>query len=174
MLRTLSEDRPEGLAQTQMMMTKLESSLVPDFKPVRERRRKARAKLSCFILVRPLEPEPEYFESIILTDNSCRDGIFFRTDNALYCERMRLLVTFPYSLHPGAINRDYIAEVVRREALGRGRYSVAVRILTAAKLSIPPASMLRSSNVWNALWQRTKTDTRTTRLSCAASVSRSG
>jgi len=67
----------------------------PDFEPVRERRRKARVKLSCFILVRPFEPDPEYFESIILTDDSCRDGLSFETDNALYCQRMRLLVTFP-------------------------------------------------------------------------------
>jgi hypothetical protein len=146
------------------MKTKLAPSFERDFEPVRERRRKARAKLSCFILVRPLEPEPEYFESIILTENSCRDGLSFQTDNALYCQRMRLLVTFPYSLHPSAINQDYIAEVVRRKALPDGRYSVAVRLLTTAKLSIPPTSKLRSSDIWNILWQRATADTNATKL----------
>src|ERR1700692_2269689 len=96
------------------MKTKLAPSFERDFEPVRERRRKARVKLSCFILVRPLEPTLEYFESVILTGNSSRDGLSFETDNALFCQRMRLLLTFPYSLYPGAINQDYIAEVVRR------------------------------------------------------------
>jgi hypothetical protein len=155
------------------MKTKSAPSIKPDFEPVRERRRKARVNLSCFILVRPLEPEPEYFESIILTDDSCRDGLSFETDNALYCQRMRLLVAFPYSLHPCAINQDYIAEVVRREVLPDGRYSVAVRFLTTAKLSIPPTSKLRSSNVWNALWQRSRANTNATKLDCADLVNRS-
>jgi len=155
------------------MKAKLAPSLERDYEPVGERRSKARAKLSCFILVRPLEPEPEYFESIILMEDSCRDGLSFQTDNALYWQRMRLLVTFPYSLHPSAINRDYIAEVVRRKALPDGRCSVAVRLLTTAKLSIPPTSKLRSSNVWNVLWQRARANTHATKLYCAAFVDRS-
>jgi len=152
------------------MKTKLAPSLERDFEPVRERRRKARAKLSCFILVRPLEPEPEYFESIILTENSSRDGLSFQTDNPLYCQRMRLLVTFPYSLQPTAINQDYIAEVVRREGLPDGRYCIAVRLLTTARLSIPPNSKLRSSNVWNALWRRASASTHAAKLDCATLV----
>src|SRR5271170_4850899 len=135
------------------MKTQLAPPVEPYFEPVRERRRKARVKLSCFILVRPLEPEPEYFESIILTNDSCRDGLSFETDNPVYFPRMRLLVTYPYSLHPCAINQDYIAEVVRRKVLPDGRHSVAIRFRTTAKLSMPPISKLRSSNVWNALWQ---------------------
>ena len=146
------------------MKIKPAPSIAPNSEPVRERRRKARVKLSCFILVRPIEPDPEYFESIVLTHNSCRDGLSFETDNALYCLRMRLLVTFPYSAYPAAINRDYIGEVVRRNILTDGRYSVAVRFLTTAKLSIPPTSKLRSSGVWNALWQRAKANTSATKL----------
>ena len=155
------------------MKTQLMPSIEPDLVPARERRRKARVKLSCFILVRPLEPTPEYFESIILTGNSCRDGLSFETDNALYCQRMRLLVTFPYSLHPCAINQDYIAEVVRRAVLSDGRYSVAVRFLTTAKLSIPPTSKLRSSNVWNALWQRARANTNSAKLDYVDLVNKS-
>src|ERR1700733_12005715 len=132
----------------------MKTKLAPSLEGVRERRRRARVKLSCFILVRPLEPEPEYFENIILADESSRNGLSFRTDNVLYCERMRLLVTYPYSLHPNAINQEYIAEVVRTKALADGRYRVAVRLLTTAKLSIPPSTKLRSSNLWNVLWQR--------------------
>jgi hypothetical protein len=141
------------------MKTKLAPSITAVLEPKRERRRKARVKLSCFILVRPYEPEPEYFENILLTDDSCRDGLSFKTDNPFYCQRMRLLVTYPYSLHPCAINQDYIAEVVRRKALPDGRYIVAVRLLITARLTVPPSSLLRSSNVWNALWQRERANT---------------
>ena len=154
------------------MKTKSAPTFERDFEPVRERRRKARAKLSCFILVRPLEPEPEYFESIILTENSSRDGLTFQTDNSLYCERMRLLVTYPYSLHPNAINQDYIAEVVRRKVLPDGRFRVAVRLLTSAKLSIPPITKLRSSNLWNSLWQRASANTHATKQDSAVLAER--
>jgi hypothetical protein len=155
------------------MKTKLAPSIELDFKPIRERRRRARVKLSCFILVRPLEPEPEYFENIILADESSRNGLSFRTDNVLYCERMRLLVTYPYSLHPNAINQEYIAEVVRTKALADGRYRVAVRLLTTAKLSIPPSTKLRSSNLWNVLWQRARVNGNATKLEYACSANRS-
>jgi hypothetical protein len=141
-------------APKQNMKIKRAPSVAPDTVPGRERRRKVRAKLSCFILVRAFEPTTEYFESVIMTADSSRDGLSFETDNTLCCKRMRLLITFPYSLHSCAINQDYIAEVVRREILPDGRYSIAVRFLTTAKLSIPPTSKRRPSNVWNALWQR--------------------
>jgi hypothetical protein len=154
------------------MKTKLAPSIEPDVKPVRERRRNARVKLSCFILVRPLEPGPEFFESIMLADNSSRQGLSFKTDDILYCQRMRLLVTYPYSLHPSAINQDYIAEVVRRVALPGGRYRIALRFLTTAKLSIPYTSKLRSIGIWNPLWHRARANTNTTKLDCGALVNR--
>jgi hypothetical protein len=136
------------------MKTKPAPSIDRIFKPGRDRRRTARIRLSCFILVRPFESEPEYFESLILTEDSCRNGLSFQTDNSLFCQRMRLLVTYPYSLHPCAINRDYIAEVVRTKVLTDGRYRVAIRLLTTARLSVPLTSKVHSSHVWNTLWQR--------------------
>jgi hypothetical protein len=171
-LRTLTQACRKVLHQLQVKI-KLAPTIEPVSECVRERRRKARIKLSCFVLVRPIEPEPEYFESIILTENSCRDGLSFRTDNPLYCQRMRLLITFPFSHHPCAINQDYIAEVVRKEALPDGRYNVAVRLLTTARLSIPPISKLRSNNVWNALWQRVRTNPNAAKPDCAGLVNRS-
>ena len=141
------------------MPIKTASSLATRPAKAGDRRRRSRVKLSCFILVRPLEPDPEYFESLILTSNSCRNGLSFETHDDFYRERMRLLITFPYSLAQGAINQDYISEVVRTNALPGDRCRVAVRFLTTAKLSLPPTTNLRSSNVWNALWQRAKAKT---------------
>ncbi len=133
---------------------------------VRERRRRSRVHLSCYILVRPLEPEPDYFESVILTTNSSRDGLSFETDSASYGQRMRLLVSYPYSLQAGAINRDYVGEVVRRDALPGGRYRVAVRFLTTAKLTTPRISNLSSSDVWNSLWQKARAHAKAAKLDC--------
>ncbi len=116
-----------------------------------ERRRNPRSKLPCFILIRPFESGPDYFESIILTDDSSRQGLAFGTDNPVYCERMRLLLTFPYLPCPGAINRDYIAEVTRRDILPEGQYNIAVRFLTTAKLTVPPPSALHATEIWSML-----------------------
>src|SRR5579863_1579732 len=144
-------DRPKSTMATKVVLPSASDSVT-----VRERRRRSRVHLSCYILVRPLEPEPDYFESVFLTTNSCRDGLSFETDCACYCQRMRLLISYPYSLQAGAINRDYIGEVVRRDPLPNGRYRVAVRFLTTAKLTTPRFSNLSSSEVWNSLWQKAK------------------
>jgi len=116
-----------------------------------ERRRSARSKLPCFILIRPFESGPDYFESIVLTANSSRQGLAFETDNPVYCERMRLLLTFPYLTQPGAINRDYVAEVTRRDILPEGQYHIAVRFLTTAKLTVPHPSALHATEIWAML-----------------------
>jgi hypothetical protein len=116
-----------------------------------ERRRNARSKLPCFILIRPFEPGPDYFESIVLTDDSSRQGLAFTTDNPVYCERMRLLMTFPYLPCHGAINRDYVAEVTRRDRLPEGQYGIAVRFLTTAKLTVPHPSALHATEIWSML-----------------------
>ena len=117
-----------------------------------ERRRSPRSKLPCFILIRPFESGPDYFESLVLTDDSSRQGLAFTTDNPVYCERLRLLLTFPYLPCAGAINRDYVAEVTRRDILPEGQYSISVRFLTTAKLTVPaPASALHATEIWSML-----------------------
>jgi hypothetical protein len=42
---------------------------------------------------------------------------------------MRLFVTMPYSRDPAAINREYLAEVVRLELLPNGLTSVGIKLL---------------------------------------------
>jgi hypothetical protein len=142
------------------MEIKAAPSFAQDSGPGRELCSQARVTFSCFILVRPLEPVLAYFESVILTANSSRDGVYFETDNGVYFQRMRLVVPFPYSPYPSAINRNYIAEVVRRDAVSGRSHGIAVRFRTTAKLSSPPGSKLRPSDVRNAVWQKTRADGR--------------
>jgi hypothetical protein len=42
---------------------------------------------------------------------------------------MRLFVTMPYSKDPSAINREYLAEVVRLDALPNGLNGVGIKLL---------------------------------------------
>jgi len=73
---------------------------------------------------------------VLDTVNSCRSGCYFATDSACYKKHMRIFVTFPYSVVLGAINRDYIGEVVRVDDLPDGRVGVAVNFLTTIGLTI--------------------------------------
>jgi len=42
---------------------------------------------------------------------------------------MRLFVTMPYSKDPASMNREYLAEVVRRDVLSTGMFGVGFKIL---------------------------------------------
>lgn len=100
-----------------------------DEPPKKDRRRRGRARLDTLVRLRPSEPISDHFDEIICTQNVSRDGIYFATTNRLYKEGMRLFVTFPYSAHTGAINRDYIGEVRRIDQLDNGNRGVAVHLI---------------------------------------------
>jgi len=42
---------------------------------------------------------------------------------------MRLFVTMPYSNDPVSMNREYLAEVVRRDPLPTGMFGIGIKIL---------------------------------------------
>jgi hypothetical protein len=100
-----------------------------------EQRRWPRAKLSCLVHARPSQPMDDEFNEVLPTVNSCRSGCYFATHTARYKQHMRLFVTFPYSAAFGAINRDYVGEVVRVDGLPDGRTGVAVKLLTTIGLT---------------------------------------
>ena len=108
--------------------------MLPSLEP--EQRHWPRVKLPCLVRARPSQPMIEEFDEILPTVNSCRSGCYFTTDNARYKKHLRLFVTVPYSTALGAINRDYIGEVVRIDARPDGRLGVAVNLLTTIGLSM--------------------------------------
>ena len=99
-------------------------SLIPDS----ERRRKGRAKLAQPIRVRPSEPGGHNFDEVLVSINVCRDGVYFPTEQETYYKGMRVFITFPYNEGPGAINLEYIGEVVRIDELSHGRKGIAVHL----------------------------------------------
>jgi hypothetical protein len=102
--------------------------------PEQERRERGRLKRRCLIRVRPSVPGPNDFEEVLETTNVSRKGIYFVSGNSFYRKSMRLFITCPYSDEFGAINREYLAEVVRTTQLPKGKYGVAAHLLSPIHL----------------------------------------
>lgn len=94
-----------------------------------ERRLSHRCKLTQNIRVRPSDPEVEHFEEIRGTTSLSRSGVYFKGEVKSYQLSMRLFVTMPFSEKPNAINREYLAEVVRLDKLDSGLIGVGIKLL---------------------------------------------
>ncbi len=79
--------------------------------------------------IRPSDPEKDHFEDLRGSVSVSRSGVFFQTSESGYAVGMRLFVTMPYSQDPASMAREYLAEVVRMEALPNGMFGVGFKIL---------------------------------------------
>src|SRR6202049_227444 len=82
-----------------------------------ERRSTRRCKIPQVMRIRPSDPEQKYFDDLRGTVSVSRSGIYFHTTELGYEVGQRLFVSMPYSGDPSAIGREYLAEVVRKDAL---------------------------------------------------------
>ncbi len=115
---------------TQDVMTKTTNNpAIPQKMTQPERRGSRRCKINQLMRIRPSDPEKEHFEDLRGTTSVSRTGVAFHSSEAGYEIGMRLFVTMPYSRDPSAINREYLAEVVRLEALPNGLNSVGIKLL---------------------------------------------
>jgi hypothetical protein len=94
-----------------------------------ERRGTRRCKITQLMRIRPSDPEKDHFEDMRGTLSVSRSGVFFQTSEPGYEIGMRLFVTLPYSQDPMSLNREYLAEVVRRDSLPTGMFGVGLKIL---------------------------------------------
>jgi hypothetical protein len=94
-----------------------------------ERRSSRRCKFTQLMRIRPSDPNKEAFEDLRSTVSVSRTGIYFRTTGGGYEVGMRLFVTMPYSPDPGGTSREYLAEVVRKDALPNGMNGIGIKIL---------------------------------------------
>ena len=79
--------------------------------------------------IRPSDPNKGAFEDMRGTVSVSRSGVYFQSNETGYEVGMRLFVTMPYSRDPAAMNREYLAEVVRREVLPTGMLGIGFKIL---------------------------------------------
>ena len=94
-----------------------------------ERRGSRRCKITQLMRIRPSDPNLEHFEDMRGTASVSRSGVYFQSSEVGYEVGMRLFVTMPYSHDPASMNREYLAEVVRRDILPTGMYGIGFKIL---------------------------------------------
>jgi hypothetical protein len=113
---------------SQDLMSKVPQNAAP---PVRqaERRANRRCKITQFMRIRPSDPEREPFEDLRGSISVSRNGVFFQTSEKGYEVGMRLFVTMPYSRQPASMAHEYLAEVVRKDALPNGMTGIGFKIL---------------------------------------------
>jgi len=79
--------------------------------------------------IRPSDPNKDHFEDLRGSVSVSRSGIFFHSSEPGYAVGMRLFVTMPFSQDPASMAREYLAEVVRMEALPNGMFGVGFKVL---------------------------------------------
>jgi hypothetical protein len=89
-----------------------------------ERRNSRRFKITQVMRIRPSDPEKKYFDDLRGSVSVSRSGIYFHTTELGYEVGARLFVTIPYSGDPCVIGREYLAEVVRKDALPNGMFGI--------------------------------------------------
>jgi hypothetical protein len=94
-----------------------------------ERRGSRRCKITQLMRIRPSDPEKDHFDDMRGTLSVSRSGVYFQTSEPGYEIGMRLFLTLPYSQAPMSLNREYLAEVVRRNPLSTGMFGIGLKIL---------------------------------------------
>ena len=94
-----------------------------------ERRNSRRCKITQLMRIRPSDPGRDPFDDIRGTLSVSRSGVYFQSSVTTYEVGMRLFVTMPYSQDPASMNREYLAEVVRRDVLPTGMFGIGFKIL---------------------------------------------
>jgi hypothetical protein len=102
-----------------------------------ERRGSRRCKITQLMRIRPSDPEKEHFEDLRGTLSVSRSGVYFQSSEPGYEIGMRLFVTLPYSQDPMSMNREYLAEVVRRDPLSTGMFGIGLKILMEMGMQQP-------------------------------------
>ncbi|MGB7280687.1 MAG: PilZ domain-containing protein [Candidatus Acidiferrum sp.] len=110
-----------------------------------ERRGSRRCKITQLMRIRPSDPEKEHFDDMRGTLSVSRSGVYFQTSEPSYEIGMRLFVTLPYSQDPMSLNREYLAEVVRRDPLPTGMFGVGLKILMEMGMQQAPTSVFWTS-----------------------------
>ena len=116
--------------QQDLLMKKLTTDgLTKQPASTKERRGNRRCKITQLMRIRPSDPNLDHFEDLRGSASVSRSGVYFKSSEPGYEVGMRLFVTMPYSQDPASINREYLAEVVRRDVLPTGMFGIGFKIL---------------------------------------------
>jgi CheY-like chemotaxis protein len=93
-----------------------------------ERRAKRRALISAPVRVRSIDLTTNSLDDITTTMNVSRIGILLASKNPAYYRSMDVMVTFPHSNSPSAMQAEQPGRVVRISEMPDGRRSVAIAL----------------------------------------------
>jgi len=110
-------------------MSKLPQSPVSARRGKSERRSSRRCKFTQLMRIRPSDPQRQHFDDMRGTLSVSRTGVYFHTTETGYEIGMRLFLVMPYSQDPGSTNREYLAEVVRKDPMPNGMTGIGVKLL---------------------------------------------
>lgn len=115
------------MADTTEVLGPSETSAEPDRteRPVTERRRRLRTKISAPVRVRMNMGTAQ--AEVCTTVDASRDGLLFTTAFAGYRAGMDLAVTFPYSGTAGGVQHERTAVVARVFEMPEGRFGIGIR-----------------------------------------------
>ena len=94
-----------------------------------EKRSSRRAKVARKLRIRPSDPDIEHFDELLASTNVSKEGIYFVTQLPNYSEGMRLFVTYPFTFENDPMKTEFLAEVVRIQELGGGKFGVAIHLM---------------------------------------------
>jgi PilZ domain len=118
------------MATRQESLKKASTAIASTRPALSERRSSRRCKITQLMFIRPSDPEQKYFEDLRRTVSASRSGIYFHTTELYYEVGQRLFVTMPYSANPCTPSREYLVEVVRKDALPNGMSGIGFATLT--------------------------------------------
>lgn len=101
----------------------------PTRSPISERRSSRRCKITQVMRIRPSDPDQKYFDDLRGSVSVSRSGIYFHTTELGYEVGQRLFITIPYPSDPSTLGREYLAEVVRKDALPDGMIGIGFKTL---------------------------------------------
>ena len=110
-------------------MDKVKESTAPVRRVKSERRSSRRCKITQLMRIRPSDPQRTHFDDMRGSISVSRTGVYFQTSESGYEIGMRLFLVMPYSQDPGSTNREYLAEVVRKDPLPNGLTGIGVKLL---------------------------------------------
>lgn len=110
-------------------MDKVKETPTPVRRVKSERRSSRRCKITQLMRIRPSDPQRTHFDDMRGSISVSRTGVYFQTSESGYEIGMRLFLIMPYSQDPGSTNREYLAEVVRKDPLPNGLTGIGVKLL---------------------------------------------
>jgi hypothetical protein len=113
-----------------------------------QRRESDRAPVSSIVRVRRPEIQLAGGTRICTTENSSRNGIYFVAESITILRKVQLFLSFPHHADPTAISPEYLAEVVRVDALPQGRLGVAARLLQNIQLRLRDGLIVPETGFW--------------------------